>query len=48
MAKLTSSEIKFKIEAAPLPDMNSFRELNIIPDQIISEIPSGTFTLEYL
>ena len=38
MAKLTSSERKFKIEAAPLPDMSSFRELNITPDQIKSEI----------
>ena len=38
MAKLTSSERKFKIEAAPIPDMSSFRELNITPDQIKSEI----------
>ena len=38
MAKLTSSERKFKIEAAPLPDMSSFRELNITPDQIKTEI----------
>ena len=38
MAKLTSSERKFKIEAAPIPDMSSFRELNITPDQIKTEI----------
>ena len=38
MAKLTGSERKFKIEAAPIPDMNSFRELNITPDQIKTEI----------
>jgi len=38
MAKLTGSERKFKIEAAPIPDMNSFRELNITPNQIKTEI----------
>ncbi|MBF92080.1 MAG: hypothetical protein CMP34_04660, partial [Rickettsiales bacterium] len=38
MAKLTGSERKFKIEAAPIPDMSSFRELNITPDQIKTEI----------
>lgn len=38
MSKLTGTERKFKIEAAPIPDMNSFKELNITPDQIKSEI----------
>ena len=38
MDKLTGSERKFKIEAAPIPDMSSFRELNITPDQIKTEI----------
>lgn len=38
MSKLTGSERKFKIEAAPIPDINSFKELNITPDQIKSEI----------
>ena len=38
MAKLTGSERKFKIEAAPIPDMSSFKELNITPNQIKTEI----------
>jgi len=38
MDKLTGSERKFKIEAAPIPDMSSFKELNITPNQIKSEI----------
>ena len=38
MEKLNTVEKKFKIEAAPLPDMESFKALNITPDQIKSEI----------
>ena len=38
MEKLNTVEKKFKIEAAPLPDMESFKTLNITPDQIKSEI----------
>ena len=38
MDKLTGSERKFKIEAAPIPDMSSFKELNITLNQIKSEI----------
>ena len=38
MDKLTGSERKFKIEAAPIPDMSSFKELNITPNQIKTEI----------
>ena len=38
MQKLKAPERSFKIKAAPIPDMSSFKELNISPDQIKSEI----------
>ena len=38
MQKLNTPERSFKIKAGPIPDMSSFKELNISPDQIKSEI----------
>ena len=38
MQKLNTPERSFKIKAGPIPDMSSFKELNITPNQIKSEI----------